>query len=126
MSKNDPYSIDQLQKMVENFSDLLASAIVDKLKPELRRIMVEALSGSNGGGSQVPLGQPIPHKTLWSMSELAADSGLSKGTWYKWVNQRKIPFVRLGRALRIRDSDYRKLIQKSFRPEFRWKGSANE
>ncbi|MGH7180474.1 MAG: hypothetical protein ACREJN_00685 [Nitrospiraceae bacterium] len=50
---------------------------------------------------------------------MAADSGVQKGTWYKWITQRKIQVVRLGRTVRVRDEDYRKLIQKSLRLEIK-------
>ena len=49
--------------------------------------------------------------------KLAADSGIQKGSWYKWINQWKVPTICLGRSVRVRDEDYRKRIQKSLRPE---------
>jgi len=52
------------------------------------------------------------HGRLWLLNELAGDSGIQKDTWYKWINQRKVPAVRLGGSVRGRDEDDRELIQK--------------
>jgi len=114
MTQSDFMSPSQIQKLVENFADIVASNLFERIKPELQHIVEEASTNHDLAKHQT---RNAPNRSLWSVSELAEDSGIAKGTWYKWVNQRKIPFVRLGRAVRVRDSDYRKFIQKSFCPE---------
>ena len=54
-------------------------------------------------------------RTLWTLKELALDSGIKVATWRRWILDRRISCVRIGRSVRIRDEDYRKLIQKGYR-----------
>lgn len=42
---------------------------------------------------------------LWTIEELAAYLGLAKATLREWTCQRRIPFVKLGRAVRFRRSE---------------------
>jgi hypothetical protein len=106
--------------LAKQFSGILADALLDRLKPEIQKLI----------NHQPFVPQPTPQlnkpgssdksKTLWTINDLAADSGLSPATWRSWVYQRKIPVVRMGRSVRVRESDYRKLIQDSLTPEFDW------
>ncbi len=112
---------DRLTEVLREVADLLADAIVEKLKPKLHRPAQQGLSEDASRSLPYPSASSGSNN-LWSLKELARDSGLSKTTWYKWVNQRRIPVVRLGRAVRVRDSDYRKLIQQSLSSPVSLKG----
>ncbi len=51
--------------------------------------------------------------------EAAAMLGLKPSTLYQWAYERRIPVVKLGRALRFRVSVVQKLIKDSERPALR-------
>lgn len=48
----------------------------------------------------------LVHKLLLDINEVSALTGVSVGTLYHWVSQKRVPFVRLSaRCLRFRRSD---------------------
>ena len=104
---------------VHEILDILARAVVERLKPELRELGFEAKGWTGTASEGDHFSDNVQPRSLWSLAELEIDSGIKKGTWYKWVNQRKIPVVRLGRSLRIRDKDYRKFINQSLNSQGR-------
>jgi excisionase family DNA binding protein len=53
---------------------------------------------------------------LLSFDEAAAITGIKVPTWRAWVARRKVPVVRLGRRLKLRESDLQKLIESSLIP----------
>ena len=53
---------------------------------------------------------------LLDVHEAAAMLGLQPSTLYQWAYERRIPVVKLGRALRFRQSVIEKLIRDSERP----------
>jgi excisionase family DNA binding protein len=46
----------------------------------------------------------IEQDRLLTLDEAAAITGLSMATWRAWIATRKIPYVKLGRAIRIKQS----------------------
>ena len=44
-------------------------------------------------------------KQLLNTTEAALFLGISKNTLYDWVNQRKIPFIKIGRLTKFRQKD---------------------
>jgi excisionase family DNA binding protein len=53
---------------------------------------------------------------LLDVNEAAAMLGLKRSTLYQWAYERRIPVVKLGRALRFRMNTIQKLIRDSERP----------
>jgi len=53
---------------------------------------------------------------LYSFEEAAALTGIKVPTWRAWAARRKIPVVRLGRRIKLRESDLKKLIESSLIP----------
>ena len=56
------------------------------------------------------------NETLVSIREAAERLAISTATIRRWVAQRRLPAVRLGRAVRIRESDIVALIRWGHRP----------
>ena len=56
---------------------------------------------------------------LLDVREAASMLGLKPSTLYQWAYERRIPVVKLGRALRFRSSTIQKLINASERPAIR-------
>jgi excisionase family DNA binding protein len=54
---------------------------------------------------------PITEEKLLTINEAALFLRVSVSTLYGWVWQRRIPFVKVGRALRFAVSDLQKFIQ---------------
>lgn len=109
------------QLLLEKVADVVADKVIGRLKPEINKLLSERVSAAPSPiarGSSAAA--PRPHGSLWSVDDIAKDSGTSPSTWRKWILQRRIPSVRLGRSVRIKDSDYRKLIEQSFTPELDW------
>jgi len=50
---------------------------------------------------------------LLTIQQVAEVTGVSVHTLYQWVNMRRIPFVRLGRALRFKEKDIEKWVGKN-------------
>ncbi len=107
----------QTAQILDRLTEIIAQKVANQLGQELMRIYEADLESKHLHRSSIKSSQTSTHGSLWSINKLAADSGIQKGTWYKWIAQRRVPAVRLGRTVRIRDEDYRKLIQKSLRPE---------
>ena len=107
----------QAASILDGLTDIIAQKVAARLAPELKKLYATELLSDPLYTATIQSTPAKAHGSLWSLTELAADSGIQKGTWYKWINQRKVPAVRLGRSVRVRDEDYRKLIQKSLRPE---------
>lgn len=53
---------------------------------------------------------------LLSFEEAQALTGIRVSTWRAWSAQRRIPIVRLGRRLKIREHDLQKLIDSNVVP----------
>jgi len=107
----------QAARILDRLTEIIAKKVANQLGQELKRFYETDSKREQLHGSSIKSTQTSTHGSLWSINKLAADSGIQKGTWYKWIAQRRIPAVRLGRTVRVRDEDYRKLIQKSLRPE---------
>ena len=60
---------------------------------------------------------------LMDVNEAANMLGLKPATLYQWAYERRLPVVKLGRALRFRPSDIQAVISRSVRPAL---GSRNE
>src|SRR5262249_39006826 len=56
------------------------------------------------------IANPRPADGLLTIPQTAELLGLSVGTIRSWLSQRKLPSVKLGRAVRIKETDARKLI----------------
>ncbi len=56
---------------------------------------------------------------LLDVNEASVMLGLKPSTLYQWAYERRIPVVKLGRALRFRISTIQKLISDSERPAMR-------
>lgn len=63
--------------------------------------------------------KPLDGDRLLDVREAAAMLGLKPSTLYQWAYERRIPIVKLGRALRFRLSVVQKLIRDSERPALR-------
>lgn len=109
--------IEQASNLLDGLTDIIARKVSGHLAPELKKLYATELVSNPLCTATIQSTPAKAHRSLWSLAELAADSGIKKGTCYKWINQRKIPAVRLGRTVRVRDEDYRRLIQRSLRPE---------
>ena len=112
-----------LRALAHELADILADALVADLRADImKRLPLQPLTKTgyqNAAFSEAPdLEKPVrpaSPRTLWTLKELALDSGIKVSTWRRWILDRKIPVVRIGRAVRIKDDDYRKLIQKGYR-----------
>ncbi|MGH9425442.1 MAG: helix-turn-helix transcriptional regulator [Terriglobia bacterium] len=104
-------------QILDGLAEIIARKVAGQLVQEIRKHYGAELVAEPCSSAAIRSVPAKAHGSLWSIPELAADSGVQKGTWYKWITQRKIQAVRLGRTVRVRDEDYRKLIQKSLRPE---------
>lgn len=63
--------------------------------------------------------KPSDDDRLLDVREAASMLGLKPSTLYQWAYERRIPVVKLGRALRFRSSAIQKLISGSERPAIR-------
>lgn len=55
--------------------------------------------------------EPRSECRLMTVADAASYLAVSKSTLYGWVWQRRIPFVKVGRALRFELSELQKIIQ---------------
>lgn len=53
---------------------------------------------------------------LLSFSDLENLTGIKVATWRSWASGRRIPVVRLGRRIKLRESDLQKLIESNLVP----------
>ena len=112
-----------LRALARELADILADTLVTDLRAEmLKRLPLEPLAKSGYQNAVCPeapdLGKPVRPtvpRTLWTLKDLALDSGTKVSTWRRWILERRVPVVRVGRSVRIKDEDYRKLIQKGYR-----------
>jgi len=47
---------------------------------------------------------------LLTVEALERETGVSRHTWRSWLRERKIPFVRLGRTVRVTEEDLRAFV----------------
>lgn len=52
---------------------------------------------------------------LLSVEELEQRSGASRYTWRAWIAQGRIPVVRLGRLVKVKEEDYDKFVAENRR-----------
>ncbi len=57
--------------------------------------------------------QPVSPRVLIDIDELSTRLKIAKGTLYNWVYLRRIPFVKLGRALRFDPLEIERVLQAS-------------
>jgi excisionase family DNA binding protein len=50
---------------------------------------------------------------LLTVREAAARTGHKEATWRAWILLRKVPYHRLGRSIRIAESDLTRLVEES-------------
>lgn len=109
--------------MARELADILAEALVNDLRSDiLKRLSAEPIArGMSRGRSDdtqdlgvLPSRKAEP-RSLWTLRDLAQDSSIKVSTWRRWILERHVPVVRIGRSIRIKDEDYRKLIQKGYR-----------
>lgn len=55
--------------------------------------------------------QPRKESGLITVQDAAEFLAVSTSTLYGWVNQRRIPFVKVGRALRFEPAELQKFVQ---------------
>ena len=55
----------------------------------------------------------MPEINLIDINELARRLSIPKGTLYNWVYLRRIPFVKLGRALRFNPEEIERVVGSS-------------
>jgi excisionase family DNA binding protein len=108
-----------LRAMARELADILADALIKDLRADiLKRLPPEPIAETGSQSSSIHLQikeQSAEPRTLWTLRDLAQDSGIKVSTWRRWILERRIPVVRIGRSVRIKDEDYRKLIQKGYR-----------
>jgi len=56
---------------------------------------------------------PVQEINLIDINELAKRLSIPKGTLYNWVYLRRIPFVKLGRALRFNPEEIERIVRSS-------------
>ena len=57
--------------------------------------------------------QGVPARALIDIDELSIQLKIAKGTLYNWVYLRRIPFVKLGRALRFDPLEIERVLEAS-------------
>jgi excisionase family DNA binding protein len=87
----------------------LASAPATGRKAKPNRMAAERSSKTN----------QIPSDRLLTAQEFADRLGIKRSTAYQWAYERRLPTVKLGRALRFRESEVEKLIRRNERPAIR-------
>ena len=58
----------------------------------------------------------MKHEQVRTIRETAEELGLSPATIRSWIRQRKIGYVRLGRAVRIPASEIQRLVERGTVP----------
>jgi len=53
------------------------------------------------------------HERLLSVKEAAARTGHKEATWRAWILLRKVPYHKVGRFIRIAESDLVRIIERS-------------
>jgi excisionase family DNA binding protein len=70
-------------------------------------------------GRAKPPAPSAPSDRLLGVTEAAELLSIQPRTLYQWAYQRRVPVVKLGRALRFRESDVQRLIRDGYRPALR-------
>jgi len=63
--------------------------------------------------------QNAPSGCLLTAQQVAEKLGVKRSTAYQWAYERRLPTVKLGRALRFRESEIEKFIRRNERPAIR-------
>ncbi len=50
---------------------------------------------------------------LMTVEQLEKDSRISRFTWRTWIRRGLLPVVRLGRAVRVSEDDYRRFLEEN-------------
>ena len=50
---------------------------------------------------------------LLTLRECSERSGLRESTWRAWILHRKVPFYKVGKAVRISEADLERLIERA-------------
>jgi excisionase family DNA binding protein len=53
---------------------------------------------------------------MLTVEDLERESKVSKYTWRAWIREGKVPVVRIGRRVRVKEEDYRQFIAESRTP----------
>lgn len=53
---------------------------------------------------------------LMTLREAAERSGFRESTWRAWVLRRRVPYYKVGRSVRIAETDLQKMIEESLVP----------
>lgn len=53
------------------------------------------------------------HERLLTVKEAAARTGHKEATWRAWILLRRVPYYKVGRSIRIAESDLSRLIEES-------------
>ena len=53
---------------------------------------------------------------LFTLQECSELTGHTVATWRAWVLHRKVPFYKIGRSIRIAESDLQSIIERSLVP----------
>ena len=60
----------------------------------------------------MPTMRTVEPDQLLTLEECADFTGIKLPTWRAWIVQRRVPYVKLGRAVRIKASELQRLITK--------------
>ncbi len=113
--------------LAHEIAAILADILIKDVRTELTNLAQRAHQGTPLRHCEQSDGSPELRahtlsgapRTLWSLKELALDSGIKVSTWRRWILERRISCVRIGRSVRIPDEEYRKLIQQGYRKAIR-------
>ena len=50
---------------------------------------------------------------LMTVEDLERETQVSRHTWRLWIRQGKVPVVRLGRRVRVREEDFKAFVEKN-------------
>ncbi len=73
----------QVARILDRLTGIIAQKVTNQLRQELKRIYEADLESKHLHRSSIKPSQTSTHGSLWSINNLAADSGIQKGTWYK-------------------------------------------
>lgn len=109
-NENHPH----LRALARELADIPAEALVNDLRSDiLKRLPAEpvarTVSQGRSGDTQdlgdLPSLKAEP-RSLWTLRDLAQDSSIKVSTWRRWILERRVPVVRIGRSVRVKDEDY--------------------
>ena len=121
MRSNEQHS--HLAALARDLAAIVADALIQDVRTGLLNLVQaehhdvpqSQMNRLEGAPDLTPSVLSSAPRTLWTLKELALDSGIKVSTWRRWILERRIACVRIGRSVRIRDEDYRKLIQTGYR-----------